>query len=128
MNASRHRCLNEWPNVLVLDGSLILVHSALVVAIDCGNILKIALTTLVANWAIERVIGKEELHHTTKDFDIGLKRCVKFTYPLAILVFSDLVKILRSGLTWVAQAAYGFGTPSNSTKHILQLPATESLS
>mgnify|MGYP001161469287 FL=1 len=99
MNASRHRCLNEWPNILVLDGSLILVHSALVVAIDCGNVLKIALTTLVANWAIERVIGKEELHHTTKDFDIGLKRCVQFTYPLAILVFSDLVKILRSGLT-----------------------------
>jgi len=64
MNASRHRCLNEWSNILVLDGSLILVHSALVVAIDCGNILKIALTTLVANWAIERVIGKEELHHT----------------------------------------------------------------
>ena len=50
------------------------------------------------------------------------------TYPLAILVLSDLVMIFKSGLTWVAQAANGFGEPSTSTKHILQLPATESRS
>jgi len=49
-------------------------------------------------------------------------------YPLAILVFSDFVMIFKSGLTYVAHAANGFGDPSTSTRHILQLPATESLS
>ena len=99
MNASCHGGLDQWTNVLVLDGSLVLSESTFLISVDLGNVLKIALTTLVANWAIERVIGKEELHYTTKDFDIGLKRCIEFTYPLAILVLSDLVKILRSGLT-----------------------------
>jgi len=50
------------------------------------------------------------------------------TYPLAILVFSDLVITLRSGLTYVAHEAIGFGDPSTSTRHILQFPATDSLS
>lgn len=50
------------------------------------------------------------------------------TPPLAILVFSDFVITLRPGLTFVAQDAIGLGDPSISTKHILQLPATESLS
>ena len=56
-------------------------------------------------------------------------------YPLAILVFSDFVITLRSGLTFVAHdATYhnydylfltGLGVPSTSTKHILQFPATD---
>ena len=52
----------------------------------------------------------------------------KLTYPLAILVFSDFVFILMSGLTEVQHEANGFGEPSTSTRHILQFPATESLS
>jgi len=40
-------------------------------------------------------------------------------------VFSDFVMIFRSGRTWVAHAARGFGAPSTSTRHILQFPATE---
>ena len=47
------------------------------------------------------------------------------SYPLAILVFSDLVITFRSGLTYVAHDAIGFGDPSTSTRHILQFPATE---
>lgn len=65
------------------------------------------------------------------------------TYPLAILVFSDLVITLRSGRTEVAHEAIyqlkvnkkkeclnltGLGEPSTSTRHMRQLPATESLS
>ena len=58
MNASRHGGLNEGSNVLVLNGSLILHHSAFSVTVDCRDILKIALTTLVADGAVEGMVSQ----------------------------------------------------------------------
>jgi hypothetical protein len=45
--------------------------------------------------------------------------------PLAILVFSELVRIRIPGITYAAHEATGFGLFSTSTKHILQFPATD---
>ena len=69
------------------------------------------------------MISEQEFHDTTV-FELD----ALLTYPRAILVRSDFVMIFKSGLTYVAQAASGFGEPSTSTKHMRQLPATDSLS
>jgi len=65
MNASCHGSLDQWTNVLVLNGSLVLSESTFLISVDLGNILKIALTSLITNWAIQRMIGKKEFHYTT---------------------------------------------------------------
>ena len=65
VNAASHGCLDEGTDVLVLDSTLVLVHSTLLIAVDDGNVLKIALATLIANWAIKWVICQQELHNTT---------------------------------------------------------------
>jgi hypothetical protein len=65
MNASCHGCLDQWADVLVLNGSLVLSESTFLISVDLGDILKIALTSLITNWAIQGMIGKEEFHYTT---------------------------------------------------------------
>lgn len=98
MDASGHGSLDEWADVLVLYGSLVLSHSALLISINLGNILQIALTALIANWAVEWMVSQKELHDTAKIIFKVRKRYL-CAYPLAILVFSDLVMIFKSGLT-----------------------------
>lgn len=71
MDTSGHSSLDEWADVLVLNGSLILSHSALFVSINLGDILQIALTALIANWAIEWVVSQKEFHDTASS-DPGL--------------------------------------------------------
>ena len=66
MDTSGHSSLDKWADVLVLNGSLILSHSALFVSINLGDILQIALTALIANWAIEWVVSQKEFHDTAK--------------------------------------------------------------
>ena len=66
MDTSGHGSLDEWADVLVLDSSLIFSHSALFISINLGNILQIALTALIANWAIEWVVSQKEFHDTAK--------------------------------------------------------------
>lgn len=65
MNTPGHRSFNERTNIFVLNCSLGLVHSSFFIAIDCRNILKIAFSSLVTNWAVKRVICKQKLHDTT---------------------------------------------------------------
>jgi hypothetical protein len=59
-----HGCLDEWPKVFVLDSALAgyFVETRPVRAISHGLILEVAFTTLVTNWTVERVVGKEEFH------------------------------------------------------------------
>lgn len=56
--------LDQRANVLVLHGTLAanLVEATAVSAVPHGLVLEIALATLVANGAVERVVGEEELH------------------------------------------------------------------
>ena len=65
MNASRHRGLDEGAEVLVLDGTLVFSEATLLVAVDGRDILKVALTTLIANGAVKRMVSEQELHDTT---------------------------------------------------------------
>jgi hypothetical protein len=65
MDATSHGSLDEWSKELVLDGSLVLHESTFGVSIDRGDVLEIALTSLVANWAVKGMVGKQELHDAT---------------------------------------------------------------
>lgn len=58
--------LDKRTNVLVLDGTLAtkLVETTTVGAVSHALVLEITLATLVANGAVERVIGQQELHDT----------------------------------------------------------------
>jgi hypothetical protein len=64
MGTERH--LDKGTNVLVLDGTLAtkLVEAATVATISHALILEITLTTLVANGAVQGVVGQQELHDT----------------------------------------------------------------
>lgn len=56
--------LDQWANVLVLHRTLSfeLVEAAAVGTVSHGLILEIALASLVANGAVQRVVGEQELH------------------------------------------------------------------
>jgi hypothetical protein len=58
--------LDQWSNVLILNRTLSpkLVEAAAVGTVSHGLILEIALTSLVANRAVQRVVGKQKLHDT----------------------------------------------------------------
>lgn len=64
MDASGHRGLDERTNILVLNSPLVLSHSALLITINLGDILQIALTALIANWAVEGMVSQKEFHNT----------------------------------------------------------------
>jgi hypothetical protein len=70
MNASVHRCLDQWPNVFVFDSTLSgnFVKSTAVSTVTHRLVLEIALSTLVTNRAIKRVVGEEEFHNALPGF------------------------------------------------------------
>lgn len=63
---SMSRYLDERTNVLVLDGTLAtkLVEATTITTVSHALILEITLATLVANGAVQRVVGQQELHDT----------------------------------------------------------------
>ena len=65
VNASSHRSLDEGTEVLVLDGTLVFSEATFLVAIDGRDVLQVALTTLIANGAVKRMVSEQELHDTT---------------------------------------------------------------
>ena len=65
VDAPVHRGGDQRTEVLVFNGSLVFSVSALVVAIDDADVLEIALSSLVADRTVERVVGQQELHHTS---------------------------------------------------------------
>jgi hypothetical protein len=70
MNASVHGCLDQWPNVFVLDSTLSgnFVKSTAVSTVTHRLVLEIALSTLVTDRAIKRVVGEEEFHNALPGF------------------------------------------------------------
>src|SRR4029077_13275511 len=63
VNAAIHRGLDERPEIFVLDGALVLVKARSVDPIGHRLVLQIALTALVADRAIERMVDEQKLHH-----------------------------------------------------------------
>lgn len=53
---------DQGPDIFVLDCALVLVVAASSVAIVVGVVLEVALSSLVADGAVERVVGEQELH------------------------------------------------------------------
>jgi hypothetical protein len=67
---SRGPYLDQWPNVLVLNATLAtdFVKPTSIRTVTHRLILQVAFTALVANRAVERMVGQEELHHTFAGF------------------------------------------------------------
>ncbi|RUO95633.1 hypothetical protein BC936DRAFT_143572 [Jimgerdemannia flammicorona] len=65
VDAAGHDGLDKGTEVFVLDRALAaeLVVAAAVGAIAYGLILQVALAALVANWAVEGMVGEQEFHH-----------------------------------------------------------------
>lgn len=59
---------HQRADVLVFDGALVLFKAVLVDAIGHGLILQVALATLVADRAIQRVVDEQKLHHPFAGF------------------------------------------------------------
>jgi hypothetical protein len=73
MDASSHGGLDKRTNILVFNGTFVFSESTLFVSINSRNILKVAFSALIANRAVQRMIGKEEFHDTTSSYP-GLLR------------------------------------------------------
>ncbi len=58
VNATGHGSLDEGSNVLILDSSLVLHHSALGVTIHDRDVLEIALTTLVTDGTVQGMVSQ----------------------------------------------------------------------
>jgi hypothetical protein len=65
VDASGHGGLDNRTDVFIFNGSFVFMESGFLVSVDSGNVLKVALTALVANGAVERVVGEQEFHDAT---------------------------------------------------------------
>ena len=63
LDAARHHRLDERAHILLGHGALVLVIARATTSISHRLILQIALATLIANRAIERVVDEKKLHH-----------------------------------------------------------------
>src|SRR6185369_3384797 len=63
VNAAVHVGVDQRPEIFLLDRTLIVLEAARIESIGHGLILQIALATLVADRAIERMIDEQELEH-----------------------------------------------------------------
>jgi hypothetical protein len=70
MNTSVHGCFDQWADIFVLDSTLSanFVKSTAVSTVTHRLILEIALSTLVTDRAIKRMVGEEEFHNTLPGF------------------------------------------------------------
>ena len=65
VNAASHSRLDQRAELLVLDSALVLLETAIRVAVDLRNVLQVTFASLIANWAVERMVSQEELHDAT---------------------------------------------------------------
>jgi hypothetical protein len=63
VDATCHWGLDKGTEVFVFDCSFVLIHSSFSVAIDGGNVLQVAFSSLVANRTIERMVCEQKFHH-----------------------------------------------------------------
>jgi hypothetical protein len=78
VNASIHMSDYQRPDIFILYGSLELVVSTFLISVKMGVVLQIALTSLVADRTVERVIGEQKLHDSSSSVPGGLGVCVDF--------------------------------------------------
>lgn len=64
VNTPVHVGDHQWTYVLVLDCSLVLVVPTCCESVEVGVVLEVALTALVADGAVKRVVCQQELHDT----------------------------------------------------------------
>lgn len=65
VDASVHVSDNHWTDILILNCSFELVVSRSIKTIIFRVVLQVALTTLIADRAIERMVCKDEFHYGT---------------------------------------------------------------
>ena len=63
LNTAGHDRLDQRPHVLFFDRALVLGKAGAVAAKGLRLILQVALATLIANRAVQRVVEEQELHH-----------------------------------------------------------------
>mmetsp|Transcript_203 Transcript_203/g.806 ORF Transcript_203/g.806 Transcript_203/m.806 type:complete len:512 (-) Transcript_203:403-1938(-) len=68
VNAAGHHRLDQRAQVLVHDSALLAHEPSSVASVVHGLVLKIALSTLVADRAVQRMVQQQELHHTFSCF------------------------------------------------------------
>lgn len=62
VDASGHSSFNNRAEDFVFDGVLVLHHSAFSVAVDNRDVLQVALSALIADGAVERMVGQDHFH------------------------------------------------------------------
>ncbi len=65
LDAAGHLGGDQRPHVLVDHNALALVEAADRSAVAQRHVLQLALATLIADWAVQRVVDEQELHHRT---------------------------------------------------------------
>lgn len=65
MNTSIHDSRDQRTKIFVLNCSFIFVEATFSVPIDSRNILQIAFTSLITDWAIKWMVCEKKFHHTT---------------------------------------------------------------
>jgi hypothetical protein len=65
VNTPGHGGLDQGSDHLVLDGALVLHHSALIVSVNLRDVLEVTLASLIANGAVKGMVGQEEFHNST---------------------------------------------------------------
>jgi len=94
--------------MFVINGAFIFLKTRRITAISHGLILEVALTTLVANWAIQRVVNQQEFHHAFTRFFHGLRISTNIrrrSVPIRTQVF-DLQRLRRSVITRTLLSIY----------------------
>ena len=123
VDAAIHPGLHQRADILVLDGALVLVEAGRINAIGHGLVLQIALAALVADRAIERMVDQQELHHALA----GLLHCRRLgSRPSGGSPFGGPGG--KSRTPQGASSRSAWARPLISTRHMRQLPATESRS
>ena len=106
-NTAGHVGLDKWTEIQIVRGTLWLAEAGEVDAICHRLILQIALTALVANRAIERMVNQEELHDTFAGLfnhrGIGLH-----DRRLALRTRAQIADLHRAGGGWLWRAAHNF--------------------
>lgn len=78
VNASVHMSHHQGPDILILYGPLELVVSAFLISVEMRVVLQVALASLIADRAVERVIGEQKLHDSSSSVPGGLGIGVDF--------------------------------------------------
>src|SRR5262249_45518604 len=94
MDAAGHLRLDQRTEVLIADGPLSLFEPAAVKTVSHSLVLQIALTALVTNRAIERMVDQQEFHYSF----LGPKRLRRFGVTARPIACGHRTRCYRLGL------------------------------